>query len=345
MKLEDYKKLVEIQLLTEYGLNNILESNKAYQNNEIDKAFDNAKLFKPITDSNKELFDRIIKKTDQSDEIIKKITDSLTLNNQQMQSQEESQTQQQTEAQTESQTQETKEESQSIIDNKIKESKDFVDDIIKGKDVFLYTGKKGDVYTDVKLHDLNYLDKFTRDNLQNYLNSPQITSLTRQLNAVYQHHPHNKLIESYIKNFKEYKLKIKEKLAEKDNISVINEVDEKISETQTPDKDDVKDKISENNTQPIQELVVEGQGIKKRNGYKIENSKYDKLLINMDKLFNNYYVEAWFNDDIIYENQGDKDTVELLTKARINKKKKYSKLSQQIVNDMITLSGMIKKRN
>ena len=96
----------------------------------------------------------------------------------------------------------------------------------------------------------------------------------------------------------------------------------------------------------INEGEVEGQGIKKRrNGYKIENSKYNKLLINMDKLYNNYYVEAWLNDDIIYENQGDQDTVELLTKGRINKKKKYGKLSQQIFNDMITLSGMVKKRN
>ena len=53
----------------------------------------------------------------------------------------------------------------------------------------------------------------------------------------------------------------------------------------------------------------------------------------MDKLYNNYYLEARLNDDIIYENQGDKDTIELLTKGRINKKKIYSKLSQDIFND------------
>ena len=190
------------------------------------------------------------------------------------------------------------------------------------------------------------MDKYTKKDLQDYLNSSQITSLTRQLNAVYQHHPHNKLIESYIKNFKEYKLKIKEKILEKDNLSVINEVDDKISESQTPAMDDVKDKISENHSPAINDVEVVGQGIKRRNGYKIENSKYNnKLLINMDKLNNNYYVEAWVDDNKIYENQGDKDTLELLTKGRINKKKKYSKLSQQIFNDMIMLSGMIKKRN
>ena len=83
MKLEDYKKLLEIQFLTENGLNNILEANKAYQNSEIEKEFNNAKLFKPITDTNKELIDRIEKKTDQSDELIKKITDALPLYNQQ----------------------------------------------------------------------------------------------------------------------------------------------------------------------------------------------------------------------------------------------------------------------
>ena len=343
MKLEDYKKLVEIQLMTENGLHNILEAKKAYENNEIDKAFNNAKFFKPIIDSNKELFDRIVKKSDQSDELIKNITDSLPLYNQQLQPQ----TEVQTEAQIEAQTQDVKEESQSITDSekKIKESKDFVNDIIKGKDVFLYTGKKGDIYTDVKLVDLRNMDKFTKSKLKDYLNSPQLTSLTRKLNTIHQYHPSNKLIESYIKKLREYKEKIKEKITEKDGLPVINEVDDKISESHTPSMDDVKNKISENHTPAMDE--VEGQGIKKRrNGYKIVNSKYnDKLLINMDKLYNNYYVEAWFDNNIIYQNQGDKDTMQLLTKGRIDKRKKYSKLSQQIFNDMITLSGMVKKRN
>ena len=65
----------------------------------------------------------------------------------------------------------------------------------------------------------------------------------------------------------------------------------------------------------------------------------------MDKLYNNYYVEAWIDNDIIYQNQGDKDTIELLSKGRLDKKKRYSELSQQIFNDMITLPGFIKKRN
>ena len=50
----------------------------------------------------------------------------------------------QAQSQTEVQTQEAKEEPQSSIDNKnkIKISKDFINDIIKGKDVFLYSRKK-----------------------------------------------------------------------------------------------------------------------------------------------------------------------------------------------------------
>ena len=329
MKLEDYKKLSEIQLLSESGLQNILEANKAYQNNEIDKDFNNAKLFKPLIESNKELFDRIGKKTDQSDEIIKKITDMLPLYNQQ---QVEAQPQAQTEAQLE-----TKEEPQTIIDDDDKiTSKDFIGDLIKGKKIFLHEGKKDDIYTNIKLRSLNELDKLSSEDLQDYLKSDDIRSLTSQLNSTNRWYPNKKSLESYIKALKEYKGKINEKILEKKNLNVIKE--DEILESKTQDND----KISENN---IHE--VKGQGIKKRrNGYKIENSKYgEKIKINMDKLFNNYYVEAWYGDNILYENQGDKNTVELLTKGRINKKKKYSKLSQQIFNDMMILSGMIKKRN
>ena len=134
MKLEDYKKLVEIQLMTDNGLHNILESKKAYQNNEIDKAFDNAKLFKPITDSNKELIDRIEKKVDQSDELIKKITDALSLYNQQPQVQEhltyDKPSQEEVPKPTTS--------SNLDIDNEDK----FIDNLINNKKVYLYTKKR-----------------------------------------------------------------------------------------------------------------------------------------------------------------------------------------------------------
>ena len=136
MKLEDYKKLVEIQLLTDNGLHNILEAKKAYQNNEIDKAFDNAKLFKPITDSNKELIDRIEKKTDQSDELIKKITDALPLYNQQPQAQEPLTYDDDKTIHEEVPKPTTS--SNLDIDNEDK----FIDNLINDKKVFLYTKKK-----------------------------------------------------------------------------------------------------------------------------------------------------------------------------------------------------------
>ena len=95
------------------------------------------------------------------------------------------------------------------------------------------------------------------------------------------------------------------------------------------------------------EEMKEGDDMKKkRNGYKIVNSKYnDKLLINMPKLLNEMIIEAKLsnNDDILYSNKCDK-TINLLTK-RYNPKIKYSQLSKNIFNDLNDLSGMVKKQN
>ena len=67
--------------------------------------------------------------------------------------------------------------------------------------------------------------------------------------------------------------------------------------------------------------ITQGDGIKKkRNGYKIVDSKYNKLYINMDKLLNEMVVEAAIDGDIVYSNTADKDTINLLTK-RYNSKK------------------------
>ena len=132
MKLEDYKKLVEIQLMTDNGLHNILEAKKAYQNNEIDKAFDNAKIFKPITDSNKELIDHIEKKTDQSDELIKQITDALPLYNQQPQA----------ETYDDKTIHEEASKPTTSMNLDIDNEHKFIDDLINNKKVYLYTQKK-----------------------------------------------------------------------------------------------------------------------------------------------------------------------------------------------------------
>ena len=86
----------------------------------------------------------------------------------------------------------------------------------------------------------------------------------------------------------------------------------------------------------------QGESIKKRNGYKIVHSKNnDKLYINMEKLLNEMIIVAAIDGNVIYRNRGDLDTINILTK-RYNPKKKYSKLSIQIFNDLHKLSGMVK---
>ena len=340
MNLEEYKKLIEMQLLTENGLQNILEANKAYQNNEINKEFVNAKMFKPITDSNKELIDRIEKKTDQSDELIKQITQALPLYNQQIQQQPLTYDDGNENNDKEKEQQPRKLDPMNIFDNN--EEYKFINDLIHGKRVHLYTRKSDnvDIFSKIKLLDLSKLNNYSNDELSEYLKSEEIESFTKQLSGAKKYHDG---FDMKIEALNKYKKAILAYINSDDFVKKDDKPDDK-----TDDKNNEKpnDKIDDkNNENKITE--IEGQGIKKRrNGYKIENSKYgEKIKINMDKLFNNYYVEAWYNDSVVYENKGDKDTVELLTKGRINKKKKYSKLSKQIFNDMMTLSGMIKKRN
>ena len=81
--------------------------------------------------------------------------------------------------------------------------------------MFLHKGKKDDIYTNVKLRSLNELDKLTKEELQDYLNSDDIKSLTRQLSTTNRWHPNVRSIESYIKDLKIYKGKINEKILEK----------------------------------------------------------------------------------------------------------------------------------
>ena len=366
MKLEEYQKLIELQLLTESGLQNILEANKAYQNNEINKDFNNAKMFKPITDSNKELIDRIEKKTDQSDELIKQITQSLPLYNQQIQQEPLTYDDGNENNDKEKSSQVTKEQPRKLDPMNIFVNKDeykFIDDLINGKRVYLYTSKKDnvDTFTKIKLLDLRKLNNYSNDELSEYLTSKDVESLTKQLNGAKKYHDgldmkiealnkYKKAILAYI-NSDNFVKKDDDKTDDKTDDKPADKPDDKPADKpddKPADKPDDKptDKPDDkNNENKITE--IEGEGIKKRrNGYKIENEKYgEKIKINMDKLFNNYYVEAWYDDHIVYQNQGDKNTVELLTKGRINKKKKYSKISQQIFNDMVTLSGMVKKRN
>ena len=343
MKLEEYKKLIEIQLLTENGLNNILKANKEYQNNEINKEFNNAKLFKPLLESNKELIDRIEKKTNKSDELIKQITNALPLYNQQIQQEPLTYVDGNKNNDKEKSSQENEDNPprklgvMNIFNN---EEYKFIDDLMNNKKVYLYTRKKDnvDIFTDIKLLDLNDLKNYTKDQLREYLKSEEIDKFTKQLSGAKRYHDG---FDMKIDALGKYKEAI---MAYIDSHKFVQSDDKPTDKDDKPaDKPDDKPD-DKNNENKITE--IEGEGIKRRNGYKIKNEKYgEKIKINMDKLNNNYYVEAWYDDHVIYENQGDKDTYDLLTKGRINKKKKYSKLSQQIFHDMIVLSGMIKKRN
>ena len=349
MKLEEYQKLIELQLLTESGLQNILEANKAYQNNEINKDFNNAKLFKPITDSNKELIDRIEKKTDQSDELIKQITQALPLYNQQIQQEPLTYDDGNENNEQEKSSQETKDDrTRQLGPMNIfnKEEYKFIDDLIHNKRVYLYTRKSDntDIYTKIKLLDLRKLNNYSNDELSEYLKSNDLESFTKQLSGAKKYHDG---FDMKIEALNKYKKAISAYINSSDFVKKDDKKPDDKADDKPDDKPDDKadDKVeNKNNENKITE--IEGEGIKRRNGYKIKNEKYgEKIKINMDKLFNNYYVEAWYGDHVIYENQGDKDTYDLLTKGRINKKKKYSKLSQQIFNDMVILSGMVKKRN
>ena len=88
----------------------------------------------------------------------------------------------------------------------------------------------------------------------------------------------------------------------------------------------------------MHEFPKEGESIKKRNGYKIVDSRYNKLYINIDKLINEMEIQAAIdNCDVIYTNKADKDSIHLLTK-RFDPKNRYLKLSIQMFNDLNQLS-------
>ena len=164
--------------------------------------------------------------------------------------------------------------------------------------------------------------KSSDDELKNELKRIDLKNLGNKLSGYYRHNQDNKLPLWYRNAITKYQQMIKHELDSRKYIEK-----------------------NENNVEEIKE----GEGIKKkkRNGYKIVNSKYnDKLLINMPKLLNEMIIEAKLsdNDDILYSNKCDKCTIDLLTK-RFNPKKKYSELAKNIFNDLNDLSGIVKKRN
>ena len=96
-----------------------------------------------------------------------------------------------------------------------------------------------------------------------------------------------------------------------------------------------------------------GKGIRrykqpKRNAYKIDAStgQYGGLMINVPRLLNEMVVEAITTNggSVVYEKQGDRSLVDLLTK-RFNPKKQYSSRVIQIFNEFNRLSGMPEHRS
>ena len=74
-------------------------------------------------------------------------------------------------------------------------------------------------------------------------------------------------------------------------------------------------------------------------GYKIKRGRYGGLTIDLPKLRSQLLVVAKNGKgEKVYHQQGDFDTLDLLTK-RFNSKKRYSDLAVKIFNDLNELSG------
>lgn len=80
-------------------------------------------------------------------------------------------------------------------------------------------------------------------------------------------------------------------------------------------------------------------------GYKIKRGRYGGLTIDLPKLRSQLLVVAKNGKgEKVYHQQGDFDTLDLLTK-RFNSKKRYSDLAVKIFNDLNELSGTPINRN
>ena len=198
------------------------------------------------------------------------------------------------------------------------QEKQFLEDLSVKKVIHLYTKKNGEeVNSDIKIIGVDNIMKASDDELKNELYNKDIKSLGNKISGYFKYNKDNKLLKSYRNAIRKYLEIIRTELRNRENL-IKNE-----------------------------EITGEGGKTKKRNSYKIVNSKYnDKLLINMPKLLNEMIIEAKLsnNNDILYSNRCDKCTIDLLSK-RYNPKRKYSQLAKNIFNDLNDLSGMVKKRN
>ena len=126
--------------------------------------------------------------------------------------------------------------------------------------------------------------------MKDFLQSQGLKSLTKQLSAIKRHYKEERPeIKTYMKGLAKYKKAINDYLIS----------------TKYENKEDNDNEVTESEPIEAEATEVEGEGIKKRNGYKIVNSKYNnKLLINMPKLTNEMILEAKLGNDILYTNKG-----------------------------------------
>ena len=308
MDLNTYEDLIQKRVLAQKQILNLKKKNIDFENQKVDRDFNNAEFFKPITDSNEKMIEKMEEKNDKINEIISNSlpyyedNEQLTLPY--------------------NEENEENEEIEGLIydvGKKINhDEKKFLDDLAGDNKVLIFKKKNGDeIYSNIKIIGVDNISKSTDEDLKNELKNEDLNSLANTISAHYKYNKHNKLLLLYRNAITKYLRAIKYELSNRDNVF-------------------------------REEIKGEGIKKKKRNSYKIVNSKYnDKLLINMPKLLNEMIIEAKLsnnNDDILYSNRCDKCTIDLLTK-RYNPKRKYSQLAKNIFNDLNDLSGMIKKRN
>ena len=308
MDLNTYEDLIQKRVLAQKQILNLKKKNIDFENQKIDRDFNNAEFFKPITDSNEKMIDKMEEKNDKINEII---SNSLPYYEDEDQLQDNEQLTLPYNEENESYTYD-------ISKTLLPQEKQFLEDLSVKKVIHLYTKKNGEeVNSDIKIIGVDNIMKASDDELKNELYNKDIKSLGNKISAYFKYHKDNKLLKSYRNAIRKYLEIIRTELRNRENL-IKNE-----------------------------EITGEGGKTKKRNSYKIVNSKYnDKLLINMPKLLNEMIIEAKLsnNNDILYSNRCDKCTIDLLTK-RYNPKRKYSQLAKNIFNDLNDLSGMVKKRN
>ena len=100
------------------------------------------------------------------------------------------------------------------------------------------------------------------------------------------------------------------------------------------------------NVSAVSQYTKKGSGVRsykqpKRNAYKISDSSFGNLSVDVPKLLNEMKLDVRRGGKIIYQADADKSLVDLLTK-RFNPKKSYSMNAVKIFNDLNLLANLPK---